>query len=187
MIPDDKIPTARKIISNNTDLDACQDQDCSIICLGSHPKPKLHFHLQQKDLCIAFYSQSFVIPNIHDMTDCGNAFISASDPCLPRYQLGYGKGAFSSKYQSVRIPSPACFTEACLKNFVLASQEGSPFRSHDSYYISWMAYMLEYVHLRGFFDLSVLPGAEREFLEDVLLKGNCSVAAEREKLMASDI
>ncbi|KAM5464234.1 hypothetical protein MauCBS54593_007053 [Microsporum audouinii] len=100
VIPDDKIPTARKIISNNTDLDACQDQDCSIICLGSHPKPKLHFHLQQKDLCIAFYSQSFVIPNIHDMTDCGNAFISASDPCLPRYQLGYGKGAFSSKYQS---------------------------------------------------------------------------------------
>ncbi|PGH23779.1 hypothetical protein AJ80_02209 [Polytolypa hystricis UAMH7299] len=78
--------------------------NCVVVAVRSRPPPISHFHLNTKDVHIYLYPQSQVLPNISDLKKAEGQIVSASDPSLPRSRMGYGKGAFASEFNCVRVP-----------------------------------------------------------------------------------
>lgn len=100
--------------------------------------------------------------------------------------MGYGKGAFASEFNCVRVPSATCFVGACLINFVRQARKKDYQCPQDLHYLGWATYMIEYVYPGGYLDLDSARPIFREFLVDGFLKNSTALfVAAREKLMAS--
>lgn len=179
---------AQEII-RNAGLHLCSDLKCVVVTVRSRPPPISHFHLDTKDDHIYLYPQSQVLPNISDLKKADGQIVSASDPSLPRSRIGYGKGAFASEFNCVRVPSATCFVEACLVNFVRQAAKKDYRCPQDLHCLGWATYMVEYVYPGGYLDLDSLRPVFREFLVDGFLTNNSTVlfVATREKLMAAGI
>lgn len=186
-MPDDMVLQAQNIL-RNTGLDICLEPKCVVVTVRSRPPPISHFHLSTKDVHIYLYPQSQVLPNISDLKKAEGQIISASDPSLPSSQIGYGKGAFASEFNCVRVPSATCFTEACLINFVRQARKKDYQCPQDLHYMGWVTYMIEYVYNRDYLDLNSLQPVFQEFLlVFVDNKGVDMFDDARKKLIASGI
>jgi hypothetical protein len=187
-VPDDTILGAQTMLAS-AGLDLCADPDCIVVRFKRRPLPVKHFHLDIKEQHICLYPLSQVLPNVSDITDSGGKIISASDAGLPQPRIGFGKGAFSPEYGSVRVPSAACFAEACVINFArLVRNTDSSQPRHSGYYLSWAAYMFDYVYPCGHLDMDSLQKPVREFLTDPFLTtGSEAFVAAKEKLIACNL
>lgn len=185
---DDLVLRAQKILED-AGLQLCSDLECIVVTVRSRPPPTSHFHLETQDVHVYLYPQSQVLPNISDLKNAGDGqIISASDPSLPRWQMGYGQGAFASEFNCVRVPSATCFVEASLINFVRQARKKDYQCPLDLHYLGCATYMIEYAYPGGYLDLDSLQPVFREFLVDGFLKNSmASFVAARERLMASEI
>lgn len=175
----------------NAGLHLCSDLDCTVVKLRSRPPPTNHFHLETEAVHVYLYPQSQVLPNISDLQNAEEQgqIISASDASLPRWQMGYGKGAFAAEFSCVRVPSATCFVEASLLNFVRQARKKDYGSALDMHYLGCATYMIEYAYPGGYLDLDSLQPVFRAFLVDGFLNHNSSAlfATARERLMASEI
>ncbi|KAI1909473.1 hypothetical protein LOZ66_005603 [Ophidiomyces ophidiicola] len=188
VIADDMIPPAQRLLCD-AGLNACTDCNCVVVQVTSRPPPVIHFHLAMENQHISLYPLSQTFPNICDIASATDKLIiSASDPGLPRPRIGYGKGAFSPEYNSVRVPSPTCFAEACLINFArYARRKDYSQPAYDGHYLSWVAYMMDYAYPTRHLDLNSFKAPFRDFIVNTFLKTNAaSFVAAKQKLVAYD-
>ncbi|KAI1952885.1 hypothetical protein LOZ57_000968 [Ophidiomyces ophidiicola] len=161
-VPNDKVSAARATLCR-TDLKECNAECYVMDPFRTHPHPAVHFHLHNHDLYISIYPQSQVLPNLPNLTKSIADVISAADPSLPSPQVGYGSGALPPKYAFVRIPSPSCFTEACLINVSRLARKSDLGEVH---YLCLVTYMVEYVYDRGSFKLDSLKRVFQDFINE---------------------
>ncbi|WEW61747.1 hypothetical protein PRK78_007241 [Emydomyces testavorans] len=186
-VPDHKLQIARQILCK-ANLNVCRDAYCAASNPFTLHPPTYHFHLHRHDLSVSLFKQSEVLPNVPDVESATN-IISASDKSLPRPTVGLGNGAFLPRHKSVRVPTPACFTQACLMNFVKYIRKQDPNCPFDLYFLGWVTYMMEYVYPRGYLNIELLSGPFKEFVIGAYLGEEtvASCTAARDKLLNSNI
>jgi hypothetical protein len=113
-------------------------------------------------LAIMHFRRSETLRNVDPFPTSSKIILASNQSCLPGEEPGMGEGAFPQTLHAVCIPSADCLVEAYSH---LLLQNGG--KRYGSFWLSMLAYIMQYVDDKGRLDLEKVESRCRKFYLDL--------------------
>ena len=165
MVADEALPKAVIALQAAAFPSCSQGRQCSYahdtVQWRGSPPPSAHFHLSAHTF-VTIFERSKTLISVTDLTISSKIIRASDQNYLPVEEPGMGAGVFPQNLHAVNIPSADCLVETYCH--LLLRDWGT---RYGSFWLSMLAYVIQYVDEKGRLDLDKVESRCRKFYLDV--------------------
>jgi hypothetical protein len=165
VVSDEALPAAVRALEAAVFPSCSQGRQCNYahdtVQWRGSPPPSAHFHLSAHTF-VTIFERSKTLISVNDLTNSSKIIRASDRNYLPEEEPGMGAGVFDETLPAVNVPSADCLVETYCH--LLLPDWGA---SYGSFWLSMLAYVMQYVDERGRLDLDKVESRCRKFYLDV--------------------